>query len=218
MKSLLQDTKKISLLITLKIALIFAFAIVSLTYFTTLAINNQSKSGRVKQESVSITGTVLPSEINIKVYPEKRIPATSNWATTANVQIRPTGTTTPVINRDNLQIDANGDATITILESESLPPRLYDFSIKGLSHLRRNYESYLLGGSENTFNLALTGDELLAGDINVESDNVINLFDMTGLITNMFTDDNVSDLNQDGEVNSLDLSNQIYNFGKTGDT
>jgi hypothetical protein len=66
--------------------------------------------------------------------------------------------------------------------------------------------------------LTLTGNKLLAGDTGSTNDNYINSLDLSTLVEKFYTADNKNDLNQDGIVNSLDLSNQIFNLFKTGDT
>ncbi len=55
---------------------------------------------------------------------------------------------------------------------------------------------------------------LLAGDIN--SDNVINIFDLTFLATQMYSTNVLADLNKDGKVNIFDLGLAAGNYQRNG--
>ena len=67
------------------------------------------------------------------------------------------------------------------------------------------------------FDLTKENKDLLAGAISIVYNNFINALDLSVMMNELFSNDVKADLNQDGLVNSLDLSNQIYNFYDFGE-
>lgn len=209
--------KKLIFFKIFKSFLVLVLAVVSITYFVSLLQIENKLGPEVKQASVSVGVRVSVGRIRFKVYPEKRIPQAGNWDTIANVQVRNTGSTVPFINRNDLPTTPNGEGEITLLPTEAIDSGTYDFSIKGISHLRKNYYSYTISNLEPYFDFSATGQHLLAGDTSVIVDNYINSLDLSTMIINLYGGDYRNDLNQDGKVNSLDFGNQVYNLFKAGD-
>lgn len=154
------------------------------------------------------------AQINLKVYPEKRIPPTGNWQNQNLVEIRNVGSTNPLISQI-VNMDANGDGTLNSVDSNLVGSGNYDFAIKGYSHLRKIYTA-TLGPNQISLNFTGPGNELLAGDTSVIEDNFINSLDLSTISINLYTSDLKNDLNRDGVVNSLDLSNLSYNLYLAG--
>lgn len=165
-------------------------------------------------QSVNVNAEVAYT-INIKVYPEKRIPITGNWMNQNTIQIRNIGSSTPIITQV-VNMNANGDGTMSSVSTVSLPPGNYDIAIKGYSHLRKVYSANLSSAVVN-LNFTGSGFEMLAGDTSVFEDNYINSLDLSNISRQLYTSDLKNDLNRDTSVNALDLSNVSYNFYKSGD-
>ncbi len=170
--------------------------------------------------AVNITADVVPCDITFIVYPEKRIPASNNWSETLNIQVRDKLLDVTIFNQ-NIASDTSGHAKVSVCPVGVITDgNRYDVAIKGLSHLRKNFSAVLFNGSP-TITIDLTGSSvrLLAGDTDLPvGNNVVNYADVAQLSTNLYATANQrNDLNRDGEVNSLDLSNMIVNLNKTGD-
>lgn len=150
------------------------------------------------------------------MYPEERIPAVGNWDTTADVTLEDC-TTTATRSFEDISTNTQGEGTISIPSSVPLPPGDYRFFIHGYSHLNEEFNCYALDGAEPSVDLTLEGKELLAGETSNIYDNFINSLDMSVLVSDLFGSEYLTDLNQDGEVNSLDFSTQIDNIFVTGD-
>jgi hypothetical protein len=165
---------------------------------------------------VVVTANITTCTLTLTIHPEKRIPTTNNWQTDLHVEVY-----------DNSEV-YYGDFTLTTnnmgvgtvnlcSQGVNLTTGSYDFYIRGLSHLRKEYTSF------GTFNTA--GDsidftiqaELTAGETSIVYDNFINTLDLSTQVTNLETVDIENDLNQDGEVNILDVSNSVTNFYLEGD-
>ena len=169
-----------------------------------------------RPEEVTVTAFVGAKEIRFKVYPEKRIPLVNNWSTVTDVTLQNCS------NLDSIQF--NGIVTNNLGEGTLIlpltPPVLndnYRFMIKGLSHLRRIYNCYPISMMFEYFDLTKENKDLLAGEISIVYNNFINALDLSVMMNDLFSNDVKADLNQDGLVNSLDLSNQIYNFYDFGE-
>lgn len=154
------------------------------------------------------------AQINIKVYPEKRIPGTGNWQNQNLIEIRNVGSTTPLVSQI-VNMDANGDGTLNSVDSNLVGTGSYDIAIKGYSHLRKVY-TVSLGQTVENLNLTGPGNELLAGDTSVVEDNYINSLDLSQIAIYLYSTNTKNDLNRDGEVNSLDMSNMSYNLYLAG--
>jgi hypothetical protein len=156
-------------------------------------------------------------KLNIKTYPEKRIPRTGNWGTLLIITVSKDGNK---IATSQARSDDQGIAHFDFcVQNLTFQPGKYDLAVKGLSHLCKSF----LGVStfENDTTLTdLTGNNqvLLAGETSNIFDDKINSLDASTQIRAFYkTDDEKNDLNRDGKVNSLDFSNTVYNFYKLGD-
>jgi hypothetical protein len=156
--------------------------------------------------------------LNLKVYPEKRIPRTGNWGTLVTVEIY------NIFNQfqGTMQARSNnaGDVTFNACANNIiLEPGIYNFYVRGLSHLRKSFPLQQAFDSDDTISDLTTGGRvLLAGETSNIFDNKINSLDASTQVRAFYkTDDEKNDLNRDGKVNSLDFSNTVYNFYRTGD-
>ncbi len=165
-------------------------------------------------ENVEVSAT-LPYYIKIITDPEKRIPPTNNDSLELNLEIKDNSTLNTLYT-EMLTSDNQGESELTPVNSNTIPHDNYNISIKGLSHLRKNFSNKEIG-PKNTITLDLTYDPLLAGDSHPTADNYINGMDISYLVINLYTDDLRSDLNRDTTINSLDLSVLINNLYKVGD-
>lgn len=155
-------------------------------------------------------------QINIKVYPEKRIPATANWSNQNTVEIRLPNSTTSLFTQV-VNTNANGDGVMTSVDSDIIPPGNYDFAIKGYSHLRKKYSATLGNNIVTNIDFTSPRDDLLAGDTSIIEDNYVNSLDLSQISINLYSANLKNDLNRDTLVNSLDLSNMAFNLYVGGD-
>lgn len=128
-------------------------------------------------------------------------------------------------------------------QSTALGGDSYNIYVKGLSHLRRSYQRTIVLSSFaaqinlvqddsdlnlqdrltllNSFKTIVEYEgyieDLYAGEVSVNFDNLINALDFSVFSSDYRTDTNLTDLNQDGIVNSLDFSIMSTNFWKGGD-
>ncbi len=165
------------------------------------------------ENQVLITAKVN-STLIIKVYPEKRIPATGNWQNQNIIEIRQVGSTVPIVSQV-IAMNTIGDGTMASIDVNLVPTGSYDFAIKGYSHLRKIYTA-TVGTAEVNLNFTGPGQELLAGDTSVVEDNFVNSLDLSQISINLYSTNIRNDLNRDTEVNSLDLSNMSYNLYLSG--
>ena len=173
------------------------------------------------KSSTSITLEILAPRVcllNLKVYPEKRIPRIGHWNTVVTVEIYSLtnqflGTMSGRSN-DAGEITYNACANNIILNSGT-----YNLYVRGFSHLRKSFPLQLAFDSDDTIvNLTTGGRVLLAGETSNKFDNKINSLDASTQVRAFYkTDDEKNDLNRDGKVNSLDFSNTVYNFYHLGD-
>lgn len=165
---------------------------------------------------VTVSAVLRVQNIEFTVYPEKRIPPTNNWGTQAELTFASCNSnftkSYPAVPTNN-----QGTGTLNIPINDPLPGDDYSIYVTGLSHLREGYNCYNINTTDVAIDLTAEGKELLAGETSVNFDNYINALDMSKLINDLFSGDNISDLNQDGKVNSLDYSNQLYNIYESGD-
>lgn len=169
------------------------------------------------QEDVTIEANVGSCILEVKVYPEKRIPATGNWDTFVTAELYLSETNFFV---GSITVESNqyGNATFQICEQGFLVSDAdYDLYLRGASHLFRYYGSFRMFDDSLTFLDLKEEPPLLAGETSIRFDNFINTLDVSTQITRLETVDYINDLNQDGEVNILDLSNTITNYLISGD-
>lgn len=153
--------------------------------------------------------------IDFIAIPEKRSPLVGNNSSHVTVEVRAVGSIVPLF---STIVDTDVDGEYHGLLLTGISPGTYDITAKAYSHLRRKLSSVALGnGMPIDFSGAGT-NPLLCGDVNlVDGDNKVNSLDMTILVGKWFTNDERSDLNQDGVVNSIDMTNMVTNFNLEGD-
>lgn len=188
-----------------------------------LAYINLVRTGRVlpivsRTDDVQVTARVQNCNLELKVYPEKRIPLTGNWDTLMDVNVTEPSSTTQVAEIDNITTSTAGEYTHDLCDNdEILLDQAYDFYVEGYSHLRKRFANENYSNAAPLVDLTTGGRLLLAGDTSVIKDNKINSLDISTQVNNIYSNDFRNDLNQDGLVNSLDISNTIYNFYLLGD-
>lgn len=201
----------------IKITIFFFF----LALITTSLFNRNNKQEqkvlgqKSKRDSVTITASIRLQELKFKVYPEKRVPKTNNWSTVTDFKVRDS-TTSEIYLHQVLTTNKQGAGVIHPTPSEFIPAGFHSVLIKGVSHLAKRYDGIEFEHQYENYDFTPYGD-LLAGDTHRSNDNFINSLDVSTLIGKLNTSDYKNDLNQDTQVNSLDLSNQIFNLSKYGD-
>lgn len=171
----------------------------------------------VEAKSSQVGATVRLVQIDFVTHPEKREPPIGNWDTFVNFQLRDCATHNTDWEYDNVETNTTGSGTIVVPIEDNIEKGDYIISIKGYSHLTKEFECrYFADNVYEVLDLVAEG-ELLAGDTSNVIDDFINSLDLSKLVTNLYTNDYKNDLNQDTFVNSLDLSNQVYNLYLSGD-
>jgi len=174
------------------------------------------EKAEVESGTVHTTATIDLLDFLFTVYPEKRVPPVNNWGTIANFRVVNKNTGNLLFQAD-ITTNNLGMATYILGPLDDIPSGNHRVYIKGISHLTKRYNSISFQDQHENFDFTPYGD-LLAGDTNPVNDNTINSLDLSTLIIRLNTGDYINDLNQDTIVNSLDLSIQIFNLYKTGDT
>lgn len=200
------------------------FLLVSFTFIFRITNSKSSILGTVdcptspcelEESPINISGFIASSDLKIRVFPEKRIPKIGNWDTVLDVDlVSCTNGNTYSINDSPSNIEGYADLDLSI---NNVPTDEYKFFVTGYSHLTEEFDCYSVSGNSEIIDLSLENKDLLAGEISTYFDNYINALDISVMVKDLYTTEYLSDLNQDGEVNSLDLSNQIYNLYKAGD-
>jgi len=173
------------------------------------------KETKVLSDTVDLTASVKLQQITFTVYPEKREPATGNWDSIVDFLVRDQ-TTDTLYFQTSVPTNASGVGSIVLLPSENVTNGNHAVYIKGHSHLTGKYSNTPFGQQYETLDFTPFGD-LRAGDTHSSSDDLINALDVSVLIGNLNSGDYRNDLNQDSLVNSLDISNQVFNFAESGD-
>ena len=209
-----------------KTILIFLFLIIfSFFVFNFIQQIKQSRNPVLKDsdgilgqssEEVDITGYVKMTEINLKLYPEKRHPDTNNWQTYIDVEVQDNTTHDTVLSRNSISMNFLGEGTIYLVSGENIEVGTYSILLKASSHLSQRYNNLIFDQTVESFDFTPYEDSI-AGDTHDSFDNFINSLDVSTLLGKLNTNDYISDLNQDSIVNSLDLSNQLYNLSLSGD-
>lgn len=169
-------------------------------------------------EDVNINAVVPSCQFTLRVYPQKRIPATNNWATSLQVQIfnalnQSVGSYTT--NSNNL-----GVSTVDLCaQGINVTVGTYSFYIRGDAHLRRRFANEAAFAQYSTTLDLTTGNRfLIAGETSVVYDNYINALDLSTQGESLFTTTpTINDLNKDGIVNAMDLAITISNLYLAGD-
>ncbi len=168
------------------------------------------------QAATSTVGMVVSSAILIDVIaiPEKRIPASGNNSTHLTIEVRDVGS--PVaLNSTTVTTGSGGAYSGVTLQ---LTPGTYDVVAKGYSHLRRKKGSVALGGNV-TIDFTDGGtNKLMSGDVNsTDGDNKVNGIDLSIIVAGLLSTTERLDVNRDGLVNGIDLTNSVTNLNITGD-
>ncbi len=164
--------------------------------------------------------------IDFTVIPEKRIPPTGNNSTRVIIDVYAVGGTIPLHSYSYYDTDSNGHYTGLVLTGTS--PGIYDIAIKGYAHLRKRLNNVTLTSSGNNIDFTAGGtDKLLCGDVytNVtypDGDNKVNAVDVTYLVSKWAVNDTGvsderADVDENGQVNSLDMTKTVNNYGVVGD-
>ena len=217
MKNLFDYKTLIIITYALCMGLIF---IVFTKYQTTNTLQSDVKGVSVDisadSNTVNVSAYIKTSLLRFRVFPEKRIPRTGNWATISTVVLR-NCTNNKTYTFNNVPTDAQGYGELTIDDGMALFDGPYRWYVKGYSHLNKSFNCYAMDVAKNFVDLTKEGKELLAGEVSIIDDNYVNALDISVLINHIYTPDYGSDLNQDTRVNSLDFSNQLFNFYTFGD-
>jgi len=195
--------------------------VVILIFGVILSVGTIKASAQASDIDTTIISVRVISEcfVELIVYPEKRIPATGNWANTNKVEfVSQAGQSLGVI---TLQADNEGKMRFDSCVQYPISSGIYTVFVSGISHLRARFDAVTVNVSATTqipsINLTTSGQKLLAGETSTIFDNKINSLDLSTQISAMYSTTNVkNDLNRDGKVNALDISNTIFNFYKTG--
>lgn len=166
--------------------------------------------------NVDVDVTVYNCQLQFTVYPEKRIPATNNWATNLSMEILNLSNTS--LGSFSAVTNNAGVATVNICdEGIFLTAGNYNYKIKGESYLQKRFDNYP-GYSAGLTIVDFSGaGELKVGDNREGGDNKVNSLDLTAQVKNIYSTDYKNDFNKDGVVNALDISTLLANFYITGD-
>jgi hypothetical protein len=165
------------------------------------------------QAIFKVTGNIQFNP-RLKVYPERREVLPTNWQNESVVEIRAIGSRNPIL-ASYVTTDPTGNGSMVPIDVSSLPPGYYDISVKGYSQLRKVFSGKPFFLIEHFYDLTTDGEFLKSGD--TIDDNYVNLLDLKQTEAKLYTDDLKNDLNRDGIVNSLDVSNLVYNFNVNGE-
>jgi len=164
--------------------------------------------------------------IDFTVIPEKRIPSTGNDSTRVLIYVYNPGGTVPIQTYSYYDTDNNGNYTGLALTGVS--PGAYDIAVKGYAHLRKRLNNVILTGGTNNIDFTFAGtDKLLCGDVYVngsypDGDNTVNSVDVTYLVSKWAVNDagvsdERADVDENGQVNSLDMTKTVNNYAVVGD-
>lgn len=204
--------------------LLVIFALMSLLTVHSMMFKYIENRGQTKRDgqvlqatdSVQVSGVVYGCILNVKARPEKRV-LLPNWGTQLTVDVYKSGS---FIGTALTQTDNQGEASVDLCAAGLTEfGGTYDFKVRGLSHLYMEYEdepALYTAESDIDFSESET-ISLFAGETSNIFDNYINSLDLSTQIVHLYSDDNKNDLNQDKDVNSLDISNTIWNFYMNGD-
>ncbi len=177
---------------------------------------NQKEPRVLQADDVQVEALVGSCIVELTVYPEKRIPVAGNWGTDLTVDIYDAGDV--YLDSYTTSSNALGVATEDVCaQGVYLSTGVYNFYIRGFSHLRKRYAGYNAFATPIS-NVDVTADgPMLAGETSVVYDNYINSLDISTQINALYSGSIKNDLNRDSKVNSLDLSNTITNFFTAGE-
>lgn len=193
-----------------------SFFLKLLSGFILFSFVNFSQIKAQAEGEVGVTATVAGCGATLIIKPEKRIPDQENFQNEYLVVFYDQ-LYQEIYRFEHVQTDKDGNATIDLCSKGlSTTPGVYSIYVKGYSHLSKLYiDNKGFFNYTTTFDLAKTpSDYVLAGDV-IDHD-YVNGLDLNIVISKLYTNDLKMDLNRDGIVNSLDLSNLIYNLHVSG--
>ena len=162
---------------------------------------------------VTVSGQAIP--VHLVAIPEKRVPSTGNNGTLLTVEVRETGTTSPIFSETVL---TSSGGTYSGLLLTGLNAGTYDVTAKGYSHLRLKKANVAVSSGVTIDFTNAGADPLLCGDVNsTAGDNKVNGIDLTLIVGGLNGPDTRLDLNRDGRVNGIDLTNAVTNLNDVGD-
>lgn len=171
--------------------------------------------GLTETGTVTVTTTVKTNKIYFKVYPERRIPAINNWSNSYSITLENCASGQTYSFTD-INTSSNGIGELDT-SSQDIANGQYHFIVQGYSHLRKVFDCTAINSVEPNIDLTINNQLLLAGEISSDLDNYVNSLDIGEMMNNYRTADIKADLNRDGKVNSLDLSNLVDNLFVAGD-
>lgn len=165
-------------------------------------------------------------ELDFTAIPEKRIPAVGNDGTRVVIDVYNIGGNIPIQSYSYYDTDNNGNYTGLVLAG--INSGTYDIAVKGYAHLRKRLNGVVLTTGANTVDFTFAGtDKLLCGDVYVngsypDGDNMVNSIDVTYLVSkwavnDLAVSDERADVDENGQVNSLDMTKTVNNYAVIGD-
>ncbi len=171
----------------------------------------------VNAKSTGVGAVVKMLQLDFTVYPEKRDPVIGNWSTILQLDFKDCASLNPFFSYEGITTSDSGTGTLIIPDEDIIEKGNYAISIKGFSHLTKNFSCrYIADNLYESEDFTPEGD-LLAGDTSNVVDDYINSLDLSTTTRNIYQNSYKDDLNQDTTVNSIDLSNQVWNLFLAGD-
>lgn len=147
-----------------------------------------------------------------------KLQALSALGPTLNVGIIIESGTQVVMQNPTVGVTSNTSGVYTNTTALAVAPGSYTLFIRAPGHLIKKYPINVVSGANN-FNFAT--DPLLAGDLEISPEEVINIYDYNNFVADfgprMPTGGSLADFNFDGDVDIFDYSFFVYNFDAQGD-
>jgi len=188
------------------------FLLIGLNGTAYLYFNNPHPRVLAETDTITVSAFIDGCPL-IYITPENRIPPVGNDSLEIDVEIRPAGSLIPIYTT-TVTTDNDGFANLCPAPI-GLGTSFYDVAIKGLSHLRRNFQNRQILGIGVT--LDLRDPVLFAGDSHPTEDNYVNSLDISYEILNIYTNNLRADLNRDTIVNSLEFPTLLSHLNSYGD-
>ncbi|MFW5702634.1 MAG: hypothetical protein ACOCXP_01565 [Candidatus Dojkabacteria bacterium] len=155
--------------------------------------------------NLSVSSSVSTTALNLRVYPDSRVPSTGNFTNTQLVEIRTCNSAlNTVTSTPTLATNSSGDGTISFNPGSNFQG-LYNIYVRGVSHLGKDLGCVDFNTRTVTAQFTAPEDRLIPGEVSAVYDNYINGLDASGIASNFGTSNVLYDLNRDGIVDQLDL-------------